>query len=230
MSEDFREHWCIWKYFACKQSLTLPDLPVSKMCPQIRYILLHPSIHIHFRLRCSPCPIQWGWHIVNVFIDYRLWNIDGGSQCLFLDHGLALCTFIVLKAIKYLYSYSEVAHWHLYLDSDVLCWKRQINLITDIFGWNARINNLFCGTLNRHCETCQSSDIGWLKLSRTGKTLVYNHVWYHQNQAKIYPRSDESPKVFAMSDEWLIIVSKSKERGFKKCVLHKSWQNLIVVV
>ena len=37
-------------------------------------------------------------------------------------------------------------------------------------------------------------------MSRTGKTPVYNHVWYQQNQAKIYPWSGESWKVFAVSD------------------------------
>ena len=36
-------------------------------------------------------------------------------------------------------------------------------------------------------------------MSRTGKTPVYNHVSYQQNQAKIYPRSGKSPKVFALS-------------------------------
>ena len=36
-------------------------------------------------------------------------------------------------------------------------------------------------------------------MSRTGKTPVYNHVWYQPNQAKIYPQSGESPKVFAVS-------------------------------
>ena len=35
-------------------------------------------------------------------------------------------------------------------------------------------------------------------MSRTGKTPVYNHVWYQQNQAKICPRSGENPKDFAV--------------------------------
>ena len=36
-------------------------------------------------------------------------------------------------------------------------------------------------------------------MTRTGKTPVYNHVWYEQNQGKICPQSSESPKVFAVS-------------------------------
>ena len=36
-------------------------------------------------------------------------------------------------------------------------------------------------------------------MSRTCKTPVYNHVWYQQNRAKIYPRSVERAKVFAVS-------------------------------
>ena len=114
--------------------------PIKNVSPDQIYSVT--SIPIHFRLRCSPCPIQWGWHIVIIYMNL-LWilmfllTIVCGilmvvvNVC--LDHGLALCTFIVLEAIKYLYSYSEMAHWHLYLDSDVLCWKRQINLINDIF-------------------------------------------------------------------------------------------------
>ena len=41
-----------------------------------------------------------------------------------------------------------------------------------------------------------SFDIGWKKMSRTGKPSVYNPVWYQQNQAKIYTQSSKSPKVF----------------------------------
>ena len=39
--------------------------------------------------------------------------------------------------------------------------------------------------------------------------FFYNHVWYQQNQAKIYPRSGESPKVFAESGV-PALASKSK--------------------
>ena len=36
-------------------------------------------------------------------------------------------------------------------------------------------------------------------MSGAGKTPVYNHAWYQQNQAKIFPQSSESQKVFAVS-------------------------------
>ena len=30
------------------------------------------SIHIHFRLRCCPCPILWGWQMTDVFTLYAI--------------------------------------------------------------------------------------------------------------------------------------------------------------
>ena len=36
-------------------------------------------------------------------------------------------------------------------------------------------------------------------MSRTGKTPLYNHVSYEQNQGKICPQSGKSPKFFAVS-------------------------------
>ena len=43
-------------------------------------------------------------------------------------------------------------------------------------------------------------------MSRTGKTPAYNHVWYQQNQAKIYPWSGESPSFFAVSVDMAHVV------------------------
>ena len=38
------------------------------------------------------------------------------------------------------------------------------------------------------------------KMNMTPKNPVYNHVWFQQNQAKIYPQSGKSPKVFKVSE------------------------------
>ena len=52
-------------------------------------------------------------------------------------------------------------------------------------------SNARCTSISRHRKTW----VGRVKFL----CIIYNHVWYQQNQAKIYARSGESPKVFVVS-------------------------------
>ena len=59
----FSSNTCIYLALAVKKSCLF--IPHS-ICPSVQKIALthwrmNPSIHIHFRLRCCPCPILWGW-------------------------------------------------------------------------------------------------------------------------------------------------------------------------
>ena len=60
-------------------------------------------------------------------------------------------------------------------------------------------------------------------MSRTGKTPVYNHIWYQQNPAKICLRSGKSPKVFAVSEisrlSWTPEVARLRLKIIQSCTL-----------
>ena len=86
--------------------------------------------------------------------------------------------------------------------------------IIRLYSSTLRLGDLY---MHRHHGTYRSSDIGWYKMSRTGKTPGYNHVWHQQNQAKICPRSGESPKVSVVS----LCVSKSAQAP--SLYLHRWW-------
>ena len=49
--------WC----FSTRTSIptVLSVHPCTSSC--LGLLFIHPSIHIHFRLRCCLCPILWGW-------------------------------------------------------------------------------------------------------------------------------------------------------------------------
>ena len=52
----------------CLQSTNDPRIPIPKGQKYGKYfhVMTSSSIHIHFRLGCCPCPIQWGWHVTSV--------------------------------------------------------------------------------------------------------------------------------------------------------------------
>ena len=52
------------------------------------------------------------------------------------------------------------------------------------------------------------------------KLLCIIHVWYQQNEAKIYPPSGESPKVFVVSADQFQNASKSDINRLKESISH----------
>ena len=64
----------------------------------------------------------------------------------------------------------------------------------------------------------------WL-ISRTSKTPVYNHVWYQQNQAKIYRWSDESLKVSVVSWVWCTMNHKEQHSALGLVIYIPQYRN-----
>ena len=87
----------------------------------------------------------------------------------------------------------------------IISWIYTITLI--LLLKNSKYNNKnniyymsYCSRIMRPADTAKRTGPRTLADKRwAGPIKLLCHVWYQQNQAKIYPRSGKTPKVFAVS-------------------------------
>ena len=63
----------LWRVWLVGVNISLGILKNTLVARVIWPYNIHPSIHIHFRLRCCLCPILWGWQ------HQTMWNTSSPS-------------------------------------------------------------------------------------------------------------------------------------------------------